>query len=82
MSVTFRKGKAEDWKIVYDLICDMEGTELPAEAFRGIYDEKMDDSRFYCLFAEENGEVLEVLNLRFENSSITPRLWPKSWNFQ
>jgi hypothetical protein len=37
MSVTFRKGKAEDWKIVYDLICDMEGTELPAEAFHGIY---------------------------------------------
>ena len=36
MSVTFRKGKAEDWKIVYDLICDMEGTELPAEAFRRI----------------------------------------------
>ena len=33
MSVTFRKGKADDWKIVYDLICDMEGTELPAEAF-------------------------------------------------
>ena len=66
MSVTFRKGKAEDWKIVYDLICDMEGTELPAEAFRGIYDEKMDDSRFYCLLAEENGEVLGVLNLRFE----------------
>lgn len=66
MSVTFRKGKADDWKIVYDLICDMEGTELPAEAFRGIYDEKMDDSRFYCLLAEENGEVLGVLNLRFE----------------
>lgn len=66
MSVTFRKGKADDWKIVYDLICDMEGTELPAEAFRGIYDEKMDDFRFYCLLAEENGEVLGVLNLRFE----------------
>ena len=29
MSVTFRKGKAEDWKIVYDLICDMEGTSSP-----------------------------------------------------
>ena len=46
MSVTFRKGKAGDWKIVYDLICDMEGTELPAEAFRGIYEEKMHDPRF------------------------------------
>lgn len=66
MSVTFRKGKAGDWKIVYDLICDMEGTELPAEAFRGIYEEKMHDPRFYCLLAKENGEVLGVLNLRFE----------------
>ncbi len=47
MSVTFRKGKAGDWKIVDDLICDMEGAELPAEAFHGIYDEKMDDSQFY-----------------------------------
>ena len=51
MSVTFRKGKAEDWKIVYDLICDMEGTELPAEAFRGIYDEK----RFFSFFGENWG---------------------------
>lgn len=56
MSVTFRKGKADDWKIVYDLICDMEGTELPAEAFRGIYDEKMDDSRFTACSPKKTGK--------------------------
>ncbi len=66
MSVTFRKGNAEDWKAVYDLICDMEGTKLPWEVFRDIYEEKMRDSNFYSLLAEENGEVRGVLNLRFE----------------
>jgi len=66
MDISFRKSGEKDCQAVYDLICDMEGTALPHDLFQEIYDEQLRDSHFYCLLAEENGEVLGVLNLRME----------------
>ena len=62
----YRKADLRDCKKVYALICELEGRELPYAEFREIYCEQMDSERHYCLIAEENDEILAVLNLRFE----------------
>ncbi len=63
----YRKGKPEDCRAIYDLICNMEGKKLPYDAFEAIYRRQLSDEKdFYCLVCEQGGVVIGVLNLRFE----------------
>lgn len=63
----YRKSVPGDCQAIYDLICDMEGKQLPYDLFEGIYLRQLaDEERFYCLICEANGMVAGMLNLRFE----------------
>lgn len=63
----YRKGRAEDCQLVYDLICEMEGKKLPYEDFSVIYAEQLENTkRCYLLICELEGKVAGMLNLRFE----------------
>lgn len=62
----YRKGTLDDCKSVYDLICEMEGEQLPFAVFSEIYREQMDSERYVCFVCEEGGVIVGVLNLRFE----------------
>ncbi len=62
-----RKGRMEDCRAVYRLICEMEGSWLPFERFRAIYEKQVGDGQHYrCLVWECDGKVCGVLNLRME----------------
>lgn len=61
-----RKGKAEDCRGIYELICDMEEKELPWDAFSQMYREMLADSRHVFLVWEEETQVKGVLHLRME----------------
>ena len=62
----YRKGTEKDCKAVYGLICALEDSTLPFTRFSDIYREHLRDRRYFCLVWEEGGEVMGVLNLRFE----------------
>lgn len=63
----YRKSELGDCRAVYDLICDMEGKQLPCDRFEEIYLRQLsDEGRFYCLIYEIDGKVAGMLNLRFE----------------
>ena len=62
----YRKAGPEDCADVYQLICQLEGVQLPYRAFSAAYRSQMDDSRYYCLVYEYNGSVVAALNLRME----------------
>lgn len=62
----FRKSRLDDCKSIYDLICDMENKELPYEKFNEIYQDQINDCRYYCLVCEHEGMVTGTLNMRFE----------------
>ena len=62
----YRKGTSADCKRVYELICELECKELPRDRFENIYEEQVKDERYYHLICELDGNVVGVLNLRFE----------------
>ena len=61
-----RKGKAEDCRGIYELICDMEEKELPWDTFSQMYGEMLADSRHVFLVWEEEKQVKGVLHLLIE----------------
>lgn len=64
--MTYRFGTHEDCHQVYCLICELEGKQLPFEPFCRIWEKQMNNSDYISLVCEENGILLGVLNLRFE----------------
>lgn len=62
----FRKAELNDCLKLYQLICDMESKQLPWERFSEIYQKQLKDPDYDCLVYEQDGKVLGVLNLRFE----------------
>jgi len=63
----YRKSEPGDCRAIYDLICDMEGKQLPYDRFREIYLRQLSDTdHFYCLICEIDDRVVGMLNLRFE----------------
>jgi PhnO protein len=62
----YRKSALNDCKAIYSLICDMENKKLPYERFKAIYHDQINDRHYYCLVCEEDGIVIGVLNIRFE----------------
>ena len=55
-----------DCQILYEMICDLEKTELPYDVFRRIYQSQLESCDFTCFVYEEDGEVLGCINLRME----------------
>lgn len=62
----YRKSTWQDCESVYYLICQMECRELPFDRFSAIYRKQLDDRENYCLICEQDGQVIGILNLRFE----------------
>lgn len=62
----FRKGMEADCQAVYDLICKLEGVQLPYGRFLEIYRKQLEEKQYYCLVYEYENKVTGVLNLRFE----------------
>ena len=62
----YRKATINDCALIYDLICDMEHRELPFDRFKDIFRNQLDNRNYYHLVREQNGVVVGVLNLRFE----------------
>lgn len=62
----FRKGMEADCRSVYDLICKLEGVQLPYDRFLEIYQKQLKEKRYYCLVCEHENKIIGVLNLRFE----------------
>lgn len=61
-----RKSRAQDSAAIYALVCEMEGRELPADAFRAIYLRQLESADCLCLIYEAEGEAAGFINLRFE----------------
>lgn len=62
-----RDAAAADAPTIYDLVCDMERTEMPREAFLEILRSQLvDASHHRVLVAERAGKVVGVLHLRME----------------
>lgn len=49
----YRKATADDCRIVYDLICDMENTALDYEKFSAIFRAQCENENYYCLICEK-----------------------------
>ena len=62
----YRKATIYDCPNIYDLICDMESKKLPFDRFQKIYCNQLTNEHYYCLVYEQNGSIIAVLNLRFE----------------
>lgn len=60
------KAEKEDVKRVYELICDMEQSTLPYGEFERIFLAQLEDGDYCCLVYRREGELVAVLNLRFE----------------
>jgi len=62
----YRKATLDDCKSVYSLICEMEDKTLPYDKFSSIFQTQLDCEHYYCMLCELNGNVIGILNLRFE----------------
>lgn len=64
--MNIRLAKINDIKNIYDLICDMENTQLDYKKFEQIFIKCLDNENFYSIVAEEDGFIIGCLNLRIE----------------
>lgn len=64
--MNIRMAKLTDTKAVYDLICDMENTRLDYNRFEKVFNDCLNDNRFFCIVAEQDNSVIGCLNLRIE----------------
>ncbi len=62
----YRKATINDCASIYDLICDMEHRALPFDRFKDIFRKQLENRNYYHLVREQDGFVVGVLNLRFE----------------
>lgn len=62
----YRYGTGSDCRGIYELICDLEKTVLPYEAFSDIYQRQLQSPDYACLIFEQGHRICGVLNLRFE----------------
>lgn len=64
--MTLRKSTLADCEDIYKLICQLEDRELPRASFERIYATQVSDPRYYALVCQLDGQIVGVLNLRFE----------------
>lgn len=61
-----RESTIGDCRILYDMVCDLENTELRYDIFRRIYMSQLESCDYTCFVYEEDGNVLGSVNLRME----------------
>lgn len=61
-----RKATAADEAAVYQLMCELEGEELPRRRFGEIYASQQKDPRYIPLVWENASGILGFINLRLE----------------
>lgn len=71
-----RQAGVKDEKVMYDLLCELEGVSLDRDRFHEAYMDYLNDEKMYCLIAQEYAgdgakegtekslEAVGVLNLR------------------
>ncbi|WP_419766836.1 GNAT family N-acetyltransferase [Arcobacter sp.] len=64
--MNIRLAKIDDLKDIYDLICDMESTQLDYKKFEQIFIRYLENENFYSIVAEEDDLTIACLNLRIE----------------
>ena len=64
--MNIRLAKIDDLKDIYDLICDMENTQLDYKKFEQIFIRYLENENFYSIVAEEDDLIIACLNLRIE----------------
>ncbi|RXJ82788.1 GNAT family N-acetyltransferase [Arcobacter sp. F2176] len=64
--MNIRLAKINDLKDIYDLICDMESTQLDYKKFEQIFIRYLENENFYSIVAEEDDLIIACLNLRIE----------------
>lgn len=52
MDLKYRKAQPDDCRAVYNLMCQLEQTELPFDKFSEIYSEQTANENYYCLLCE------------------------------
>ncbi|MBQ8507929.1 MAG: GNAT family N-acetyltransferase [Clostridia bacterium] len=62
----YRRANAGDFDAVYALICELEEQALDRDKIGEIYAQQLQDRRYCCLLCELDGEIVGMLNLRFE----------------
>jgi PhnO protein len=55
-----------DCRTIYEMICDLEKTQLPFDEFRRIYMGQLESCDYICFVYEEEGKILGSINLRIE----------------
>ena len=63
----FRPAAAEDCRVVYELICDMESKSLPWDAFERIFRAQLESDQYDCMIFESEQGVIGMINLRYED---------------
>ena len=64
--MNIRLAKIDDLKDIYDLICDMESTQLDYKKFEQIFIRYLENENFYSIVVEEDDLIIACLNLRIE----------------
>ena len=55
-----------DCNDIYELVCGLENERLPHERFAEIYKRQLNNGNFCCIVFEQDGRIIGMLNLRFE----------------
>lgn len=63
----YRKCKESDVTELYQLICILEQTALPYEAFHAIYCDQLDDPRYDGIVCESDRHIIGFIHLRLED---------------
>ena len=63
----YRKALPGDGDRVYTLICGLEERPLPRDRFAAIYRQQLADPHRILLVCEEDGQVIGILTLRWED---------------
>ena len=61
-----RRGNAGDFDAVYRLICELENQTFDRRKLHEIYMQQLQDMHYCCLVYEFEGEIVGMLNMRFE----------------
>ncbi|WP_428026669.1 GNAT family N-acetyltransferase [Arcobacter sp.] len=64
--MNIRLAKINDLKDIYDLICDMESTQLDYKKFEQIFIKYLNNENFYSIVAQDDDLIVGCLNLRVE----------------
>lgn len=62
----YRTADIDDCSKIYDLICELEGKQLPFQKFAEIYQKQLNSKFYECIVCEYDDNIVGVLNLRFE----------------